>query len=162
MFQRIVVPLDGSELSERALPEAKRLATLTGARIHLIRIVDFTQIERYGRYSWALEASLIEPVVSEEEMEAGDYLAAKVAELEREGFLASSGTRRGRAARSLVSALQQGDLVVMASHGRGNITRWLLGSVAEELLRQSPVPVLLVKASPVPMQERAFSGHAAR
>jgi nucleotide-binding universal stress UspA family protein len=75
MYKRIVVPLDGSDLSERALVDAKQLSRFIGAPLHLVRIVDFTQIERYGRYAWALEAAMIKPVVSGEEEEAQRYLS---------------------------------------------------------------------------------------
>jgi nucleotide-binding universal stress UspA family protein len=49
----------------------------------------------------------------------------------------------------------------MASHGRGNISRWLLGSVTEELLRHSPVPVLLVKATSAVLHQTALAAAAA-
>ena len=157
MYSRIVVPLDGSSLSERALTDARALSRTTGAPIHLVRVVDFTQIERYGRYAWALEAAMVEPVVSEEEPEARQYLEAKVSILRGEGVDVTSTTCRGRAARALVAELQPGDIVVMASHGRGNISRWLLGSIAEEVLRHSPVPVLLVKAGPDAVQKHTIA-----
>jgi nucleotide-binding universal stress UspA family protein len=161
MYKRIVVPLDGSDLSERALVDAKKLSRFIGAPIHLVRIVDFTQIERYGRYAWALEAAMIEPVVSEEEDEAQRYLAAQAALLRGEGVDVSYSVTRGRAARAIGAELAQGDVVVMASHGRGNISRWLLGSVTEELLRHSPVPVLLVKATPAVLHQTALAAAAA-
>jgi nucleotide-binding universal stress UspA family protein len=52
---------------------------------------------------------------------------------------------RGYAAAAIISATQEGDLIVMASHGRTGVRRWFLGSVAEEVLRQSTVPVLLIR-----------------
>ena len=162
MYKRIVVPLDGSELSERALVDAKQLSRFIGAPIHLVRIVDFTQIERYGRYAWALEAAMIEPVVSGEEEEAQRYLSAQADALRAEGIDVSHTVSRGRAARAIGAELVTGDVVVMASHGRGNISRWLLGSVTEELLRHSPVPVLLVKAAPVVAEHAVGAALAAR
>ena len=56
MYRRIVVPLDGSKLAEKSLSQAEELARLTGAPIHLIWVVDYTRLERYGPYALALES----------------------------------------------------------------------------------------------------------
>ncbi len=74
MYERIVVPLDGSELAELALPAAAELARLSGAPIHLIRVVDITRLERYGAYGLAVEYAGVEAVVEDERRFAGEYL----------------------------------------------------------------------------------------
>ncbi|MFM9106205.1 MAG: universal stress protein, partial [Chloroflexota bacterium] len=82
--------------------------------------------------------------------EAADYLSA-LSEWLRErhrgrGLAVTTETRAGMAARELVALAGRGDLLVMSSHGRTGPARWLLGSVAEEVVRQAPCPVLLVRA----------------
>lgn len=148
MYRCIVVPLDGSDLAESALPQAIDLARLTGAPIHLLHVVDVTRLERYGPYVLALEYSGVEPVLADEQAEAKAYLQQVEARLSDAGLLVTSEIRPGRVAREVVAALRPGDLVVMASHGRGGLSRWLLGSVAEDVVRHATVPVLLVKAEP--------------
>ena len=55
MYQRIVVPLDGSELAEKALPEAEQMARLTGGTVHLVRVVDLVQLPWYGSFTAAMD-----------------------------------------------------------------------------------------------------------
>jgi nucleotide-binding universal stress UspA family protein len=146
MYRRIVVPLDGSSLAEESLPQAEELARLTGAPIHLIWVVDCTRLERYGPYALALEYSATEPMLAEEIAIARTYLQGVEECLVATGLTVDSEVIQGRVARELVAAAKPGDLMVMASHGRGGLSRWLLGSVAEDVLRHTMVPVLLVKA----------------
>jgi nucleotide-binding universal stress UspA family protein len=149
MYRRIVVPLDGSKLAEMALPQAEELARLTGAPIHLIWVVDYTRLERYGPYALALAYSDAEPMLAEEIAIARTYLLGIEERLVATGLSVDSEVIQGRIARELVAASKPGDVIVMASHGRGGVSRWLLGSVAEDVLRHTAVPVLLVKASTV-------------
>jgi nucleotide-binding universal stress UspA family protein len=149
MYQRIVVPLDGSDVAELAIPEAERMARLTGAPLHLIRVVDPTQLPWYGVYAEAMGATVVQGALGDEEKVSDGYLA-KVADLiEDLGIEVESEVRHGRAAKELVAASKPDDIIVIASHGRGGISRWLLGSVAAELVRHASVPVLLVKATKV-------------
>lgn len=149
MFQRIVVPLDGSKLAEEALPAAEELARLTHAPMLLLRVVDFTRLEQYGPYGLALEYASVEPVLAAERAEAVRYLEDVQRQLTTKGLSVAFAVRSGPVARELVAATQPGDVVVMASHGRGGLSRWLLGSVAEDVVRHAPVPVMIVRASAV-------------
>lgn len=146
MFQRITVPLDGSELAERALPTAKELATLYSAPIHLLRVIDFTRLESFGPYGLGMEYTSVEPIVASEEAAAAAYLADMEVSLTEQGFTVTTELRRGVVVREVIDAMKPDDLTVMASHGRGGVSRWLLGSVAEEVIRHAPAPVLLVPA----------------
>lgn len=146
MYRRIVVPLDGSALAEAALPQAIDLARLTGVPLHLLRVVDYLRLERYGPYALALEYSPVEPVLATEQTEATGYLSEVAERLTDDGLTVASEVRQGRVAREVVAAATPGDVIVMASHGRGGLSRWLLGSVAEDVLRHATVPVLLVRA----------------
>lgn len=161
MYKRIVVPLDGSELAEQALPDAEALARLTGAPIHLIRVVDPTQLPWYGAFGMAMDYATIQGALGDEENTANAYLDAVATRLRESGMTVDTELRRGRADRELVAATGDGDVIVMASHGRGGISRWLLGSIAEELLRHATVPILLVRAKKSNGQEEASAAGAA-
>jgi nucleotide-binding universal stress UspA family protein len=145
MYQRIVVPLDGSELAEKALPEAEQIARLTGAPIHLMRVIDLTQLPWYGQFGMAMEYAAVEREVGDESTAAATYLENIARRFADSGLTVNTEVRRGRAARELVAVAKPGDVIVIATHGRGGITRWFLGSVAEDLLRHSPVPILLIR-----------------
>jgi nucleotide-binding universal stress UspA family protein len=147
VYRRIVVPLDGSELAERALPDALQLAELAQAPLHLVRVVDLTRLEQYGAYGLALEYAGLEQVLSDEEKAAKTYLDAQVSRLGAEGGRVTSELRRGFAPREIVAVTHPDDLVVMASHGRSGVSRWLLGSVAEEVVRHAEAPVMVVHVS---------------
>ena len=164
MYRRIIVPLDGSGLAEEALVQAEGLARLTGASLHLVRVVDYTHLEGYGPYApLAVEYASAERVVANETAAATDYLREIQARLAGGGLAADYEVRRGRIAREVVDATRTGDVVVMASHGRSGVSRWLLGSVAEDVLRHATAPVLLVKvdAAQVPNGKAEPVGAAA-
>ncbi len=145
MYSRIIVPLDGSPLAEEALEDAVNFALLMSAPLHLLRIVDYTKMEEYGPYGLALEYGSYEPVMSVEERESQDYLESIGERIAREHLTISTEVRRGSVVREIVNAATASDLIIMASHGRSGITRWLLGSVAEDVIRNGDCPVLLVR-----------------
>jgi nucleotide-binding universal stress UspA family protein len=144
MFRTIVVPLDGSPFAERALPWALRLARRAGATLELVRghvLYALTQ----PAAAWAPFDPAAEADSKQEERAYLDAIARRLAGaapvsisktlvdgLESEGILGR--VREGRA-----------DLVVMATHGRGPLGRFFLGSVADVLVRETSVPVLLVR-----------------
>jgi len=145
MFSRIVVPLDGSPLAETALDQATELARLSGAEIRLVRVVDFTMTEKHGVFGLALEYAP-QQFFDAEHDDAVTYLRDTADRLRGSGISVSYEVTRGRVAQILANYCQPGDVVVMASHGRGGLSRWFLGSVAEDLVRNSTVPVMLVRA----------------
>jgi nucleotide-binding universal stress UspA family protein len=73
-------------------------------------------------------------------------VADAIAHLKEEGVAASGAILDGSPFFAISDATEPGDLIVLTSHGRGGVRRWLLGSVAEKLVREAPVPVLLVPA----------------
>ncbi len=101
----------------------------------------------YGRWQ--------EPVLVVELNEAKDYLGGIETRLTREGLTVTTDVRQGRVAREVIAAAQPSDVIVMASHGRGGLSRWLLGSVAEDVVRHATVPVLLVHAGAEPVPSEA-------
>jgi nucleotide-binding universal stress UspA family protein len=129
MLKTILVPLDGSALAEEALAYACALSIPTAARLILMRA------------SYALRQAELLKV-------AEDYLAPHVVNLRQRGFEAEATVFDGDAAPGIVEEASrwQADLVVMATHGRTGLGRWILGSVAEAVLAACSVPVLLVRA----------------
>ena len=128
----ILVPLDGSPLSERALPYAERLAEVTSARIVLCR---------------ALAVFAPRPADDLDSAdEARAYLQRLAEQLSNNGRTVETALLWGEAAPEILKQVRsaQAQLVVMGTHGRSGIGRWLYGSVADEVLRHATVPILLV------------------
>ena len=145
MYDRILVPLDGSELASTALVHAKELAKQLNVPLHLIRAIDPTVVNRVGTVGMGFDYTAIDELLSEEEQDAKTYIDSQVDALIGEGLPTTGVVLRGYAAAAIDSVAKEGDIVVMASHGRTGVRRWFLGSVAEEVLRQSRVPVLLIR-----------------
>ncbi|HEY7036130.1 MAG TPA: universal stress protein [Thermomicrobiales bacterium] len=140
VIHRLVVPLDGSELAAQALPVAEALARQLGVPTVLVRAVDL--IEALGPIADAL---VIPPeVVADAQTEAQRSLEAAATSLREKGIEAETQIWTGPAFNVLAEAARPGDLVVLCSHGRSGVMRWLLGSVAEKLVRVGPVPVVVV------------------
>ena len=150
MFSKILIPLDGSKTAETALPYARLLAETLDADVELLAVIDRGEIER----SIADPDALTE-VVCYHTARFERYLS-QVAE----GF---SGSRpqcrieQGLAAERIIGAAAESSetLIVMASHGRSGIHRWLLGSVAEKVLRGTSNPLILVRTSAGDATERS-------
>ena len=144
---RLVVPLDGSPLAERATPVAARLADLLGLPVHLVRVVEADPV-RDAVQAGSAAAAAQRRRVAEDRVAAESYLAAEVQSLRNRDLTATSEVRQGAPIDELVGALRPTDLVVMSTHGLGGLRRWLIGSVAEHLVRAAPAPILLVRPSP--------------
>jgi nucleotide-binding universal stress UspA family protein len=144
-IRRLVVPLDGSALAEEALPTAQALATRLRVPIHLISVIDVMRIipAELGPVV-AFDAAVYEDTLSQLDTGAAALLADVSQRLEHDSLHTSSEVAHGSPFSMITDAVQDGDLIVMTSHGRGGVRRWLLGSVAEKLVREAPVPVVLV------------------
>jgi nucleotide-binding universal stress UspA family protein len=144
MFRTIMVPLDRSPLAEQALPLAQDLAWRAGATLDLVGA--------HGLYSLADSAAGRLPYSAAEDAEfrrlehlyleeAANHLTASrlvpIRTAVLDGFVVDALLDRQRATSA--------DLIVMTTHGRGPVSRALLGSVADELIRRTPVPVLLLR-----------------
>jgi nucleotide-binding universal stress UspA family protein len=153
MLRRLVVPLDGSELAERALPYAVQLGRARQGRLVLVRVA---LAPPPSGFDW--EAQQTAAVV-----EADQYLAEVVAKLGPSVPVETS-IPYGRPATEIVNLVRevQADGVVMATHGRTGVAHLLYGSVAETVLAASPVPVFLVHAQPGEAAPVPFDPPAAR
>ncbi len=136
MYKRILVPLDGSELAEKSLKEAKGVAKLTGGGLALLRVVRAVTVP--GTDPTDREVEVVD--------RAQAYLDKVAGALAAEGFEVTTHVRYGHPAKEIIDAARKADLVIMSTHGRTGLGRWALGSVAEKVLRHSGKPVLLIRA----------------
>jgi nucleotide-binding universal stress UspA family protein len=147
MFQQIMVPLDGSELAERALPCAARLGVATGATLHLVHVVELAPPLTWPFAPVYLPGSIYDDLVAQETQQATQYLDKMRERVAAHGVPVRTEQMVGIAAAALLDYERDAgiDLVVMCGHGRTGLARFALGSVAEHLLRHGAAPVLLVR-----------------
>jgi nucleotide-binding universal stress UspA family protein len=165
VFKRILVTLDGSALSEAVLKEVERLAEGTSTKATLLTTVH----SRGGTLAWALESphpvvaramspsnetalsaerlGEVERVFERVREELSTYLEEKADGLRAKGIDVENAVEFGEAAETILSYAQTHDvdLIAMATHGRGGLGQLMFGSVTAEVIRSSPVPVLLVR-----------------
>jgi nucleotide-binding universal stress UspA family protein len=152
MYQKILVPLDGSELAECVLPHVEEIAS--GCRVGsiiLVRAVEPLHLPAALEYDVYARKDLQEEwqkAELEERSAAQDYLNRLANRMRKEGRNVQAQVLVGRVAESVADyAAKEGvDLIVMATHGRSGIGRWVWGSTADRLLRSSCVPILMVRA----------------
>jgi nucleotide-binding universal stress UspA family protein len=134
-FKRLLVPLDGSALAERALPFARALAHLVQGDLILVQAA----LAR-GAHADPLEAQL------KAAADAEDYLA-RLASQHQADYAIETSVPFGPPAEEIVNvaSLRAADLIVMTTHGRTGLSRMLVGSVAQTVLRKTALPVLLVR-----------------
>jgi nucleotide-binding universal stress UspA family protein len=138
-IKHVLCPLDGTPLAEAALPVASSIAERTGARLSLIRVVNWAALS----YPYTLPDAYVPQIDKELEESAKTYLQRK----ERESTVkASAFVVRGAPADRLIDFVHREavDLVVMTTHGRGGLARAALGSTADRMV-QAAAPVLLIR-----------------
>lgn len=145
MYRRILVPLDGSKLAESVLPHAQAIAKLAKASVELVHVIE--PIELPTRGGIALSVDDLKQIEWHSKRDAQSYLRGIMDRLKRVGVKAHSKLLAGKAADSLVDYIQDEnfDLVIMATHGRSGISRWIWGSAAERILHSSSVPILIIR-----------------
>jgi len=149
MYKKIVVPLDGSEVAECALPHAEEIALKCGADIILVsvteRVKGYRPVEEYGS---ALGETLVPEAGGKLEKQGQKYLDRIAKGLESKGIKVQTEMLMGNPAEELIiyAKTENCDLVIMASHGRSGPSRWTHGSVAEKVIRSNCAPLLMVRA----------------
>ena len=143
MYKKILVPLDGSELAKMALDQAEKLAKTFDAEIILFQVVPFMPI--YG------SPELVTPlIVDEKQKEAAEkYLVNLGEELKKRGLRVAATVRTGQqvAVEIIDFAKEAGvDLIIMCTHGRSGISRWVMGSVALKVVTRAETPILLIRS----------------
>lgn len=144
MFERILVPLDGSPRAEHAIPVAARLAQASSGTVVLLRVAGLPSA--FVPYPSA-DPWTIQRIVDADVAEAKDYLEGVARSDRLTGVQLETEVIVGVAATTILSVAEAGcfDLIVLCSHGYSGMKRWLLGSVAEQVGRYAAVPVLLLR-----------------
>jgi nucleotide-binding universal stress UspA family protein len=145
VFKTVIVPLDGSELAESVLPMVADIARKLNLEVLLFRAYHIPSYAYAGDEGYAVN---YEELVSGVRDEAKEYLKKKVAEVKKLGVEAVSfSTKEGFAGDEIINIGRNtpGSLMAMCSHGRSGVNRWLLGSVAETVVRHSAGPVLITR-----------------
>jgi len=141
MYDRVLIPTDGSTASEDAIERAIDLAKQYGATLHALYVIDS------GAYS-SLEvaADAVADELRSEGTEAVEAIAERAADA---GVAAETAIETGVVHQSIVDYVDREDidLIVMGTHGRTGVDRFLLGSVAEKVVRTADAPVMTVRAN---------------
>ena len=136
MFSKILVPLDGSKMAEETLCQVEDLAGTHESEIMLLRVANFRPFP--GSENKKLEREAVE--------RAEAYLEKVAADLTAKGLKVSTHVRFGDPATEILThADRHASVTVMTTHGRGGITRWAMGSVADRVIRRSRKPILVIR-----------------
>ena len=140
-YKNILVPLDGSETAEAILPEIEKVAAAFGAHISLLQVVSSQPIP-YFPYTNPLRLR------KELAEDAQKYLAGLEEKIRTKDFTVDSSVQFGDEAKEILNYATENnvDLIAMSTHGRSGIDRWLVGSVAEKVLRHATQPILLLRS----------------
>ena len=141
MSKKILVPLDGSEFAEAILPHVRTLAKNEGAEIVLLTVPAIPSMDFIAR-----NPGLTKNAIEEAEVKSGKYLDASVAKLKKSGAKAQGILREGPVPEIILEVADEvhADMIAMSTHSRTGINRWFLGSVADEVVHNARVPVILV------------------
>jgi nucleotide-binding universal stress UspA family protein len=127
------------------------LATHLKIPVHLVRALNLAAVLMPlvdgGGLLVSPSPEVYEQMTESVERDAQEYLTAVAARIEEAGISVTWSVLEGSPFVAIAEATEIGDLLVTTSHGRGGVLRWLLGSVAEKLVREAPVPVLLVPSA---------------
>jgi nucleotide-binding universal stress UspA family protein len=142
MYHRICVAIDGSSAADDALAEALRMCAGGTADLLLVSVVDVRVIAAEG-----VNFESVYDAWCEEGRKALDTASAKVRSASIEPEVKLAETDGKTVARTVIEEAERwrAEVIVIGTHGRGGVTRWMLGSVADEVIRASPLPVLVVR-----------------
>ncbi|MFC1908036.1 universal stress protein [Chloroflexota bacterium] len=148
MYSKILVPLDGMELAECILDHVRTI--VTGCQVS--KVVLLTVAEPYEKglpsttWGGVISAKHRAKLAIDSRAEAKDYITKIADKLREEGMLVQPVVIHGRVAEGILdyAIKNQVDLIMMSTHGRSGPSRWALGSVADRVIRHSPIPVLIV------------------
>jgi universal stress protein A len=148
MFTRILVPTDFSESSDAALDHARAIADKFHSTLHVLHVID----PNFETAALSSEAYFGHPMGNYELLvaDAQSKLSHRVYPADRARYGATTEVMTGMSADTIVDFAddQQIDLIVMGTHGRTGLAHLLMGSVAEQVVRKAPCPVLTVRKTP--------------
>lgn len=147
MYKHLLVTLDGTPRAEAVLPHAIDVAKSMGAELTLLRVVDAVNAEwsERGAVGKGSPESTIRSMFAEQAL---TYLDRISAQAHAAGVKAQSMVKQGQPAKQIVNAANEvdADVIAMATHSRRGINKLMFGSVAEEVLHLSNLPILLVRS----------------
>jgi len=149
MLKHILVPIDGSEVAERALDYVPKITQPDECHVTLLTALDVPEYPVTSFYpTVAAYGNLPETVNKEVMPQAKEYLSKTAESLQRMGYKVSIDAIIGEAAEVIVEKAVEDEVeaIVMSTHGRSGISRWLLGSVANKVLNSAPCPVFIIPA----------------
>ncbi|MBI3944165.1 MAG: universal stress protein [Chloroflexi bacterium] len=144
MYEKILVPLDGSQLAEEVLPHVISMASHYNAKVILIQVV----LPLYR--PWVREVNMSSrDLLQLLHQQAADYLQSQVAQLQAQNIQVRSVILEGQVAETILDFVQKEhiDLIAMSTHGRSGVGRWVFGSVASRILEAAHVPILLIHSA---------------
>lgn len=141
MYKKILVPLDGSPLAETALTHAEEIAKKEDAEIIILRVPEHIE-PKFPAQAYA--ASIRQQRAAEEEAE--EYINEKVAKLSRKHIKAEGITREGPVLETIIAVAEEtnADMITMSTHGWKGLQRLLKGSVAEKVVQNAHIPVMVI------------------
>ena len=144
MYKKVLIPLDGSKTAEKVLPYARYLAGRFKIPIELLAVIDIAEM---AAHMSAEKARFLDIMVEDAVGASENYLRQVVGIFN--GLTVKCTIERGRAEEAIIekAAVDKNILIAMATHGRSGLDRFLLGSVAEKVLRGSANPMLVVRAT---------------
>jgi nucleotide-binding universal stress UspA family protein len=145
MYRKILVPLDGSELAECAIPHMEAIARgCNVVDVVLLRVIEHIHLP--GEY--VISEKDRERMEARHRADAEKYMDELAARVAGDRMTVRAEVIAGKVADAIVQYAERHDvdLIVMATHGRSGISRWSLGSVADRVIHHSSVPVLMVRA----------------
>ena len=156
MYKKIMVPLDGSKLAECVLPHVDAFVTGSKAEtIIFVRVIEPAPA-RYSEISSTTNPheyenirKEVEKIEEERKLSAKSYLNEVISRVKQNGINLKAYVLVGPVADKLVDYVEANeiDLVLIATHGRSGISRWVRGSIADRVLRSARAPVLMVRAA---------------
>ncbi len=155
MFNHLLVPLDGSHLAEAALPPALEMARKFNSKITLVWVLQPPHLIMTAA-NGSVYAQLLTEMRHQSEQDAQTYLRDHQDTLNQQGYVVNTQVTEGEnVADSLLQAASdlKVDAIVMSTHGRGGLSRWVFGSVADKVLRYANIPVLLIRAKEEEIEE---------
>ncbi len=152
MYKEILLPLDGSEVSESALAPARQLAETLGARLHIIQVSsqseDFSLMRgaEFGTMGSEYSQQVLDEVITAQRDRIQRYLDEVAEGLTPNGLEVVKAIAEGPPADKIVDYAEASgiDLIIMSTHGRGGVRRFLVGSVTDKVIRSTALPVLVI------------------
>ncbi len=144
MYKKILVPLDGSELSESVLNHVVTIATSCQVpEVVLMRVLE--PLDKSTIMEKHFDAKIASELDEDYHNEAARYLEKIATTLKRKGIAVKVEVLSGKPAEEILKYSQRSgvDLIIMSTHGRSGVSRWVFGSVADKVIRQTEIPVLI-------------------